>query len=76
VGTASCAWANRDGTWTIALGYKSPTADNLFASIPPAPGGVNNTLTAPGGSASNPNHLSTFWTGTSVTAFTVTWRPA
>lgn len=77
VGTADCVWNNRDGTYTIALGYINNTADNLFAEIPDenGNGGTNNALTASGGYAENPNHVSTFWTGTSSTAFTVTWKP-
>ena len=77
VATSQCAWNNHDGSWTIALGYKNPTSSNLFAEIPDANGngGPNNALTATNGSAHDPDHLSTFWTGTSLTAFTVTWSP-
>ncbi|MGH8891065.1 MAG: hypothetical protein ACRDV3_15055 [Acidothermaceae bacterium] len=77
VGTADCVWNNRDGTYTIALGYINSTADNLFAEIPDSNGngGINNALTASGGYADNPEHVSTFWVGTSNTAFTVTWKP-
>ena len=35
VGTASCAWNNKDGTWTLAVGYTNPTGSILTASIPP-----------------------------------------
>jgi hypothetical protein len=76
VGTSACAWNNGDGSWTIALGYRNPTTSNLYASIPSGgSGGANNSLTANNGSASDPDHISTFWTGTSTTAFTVTWSP-
>ena len=76
VGTASCAWNNKDGTWTLAVGYTNPTTSILTASIPPAPGGTNNAFTATSGFASNPGHPSTFNPGTYVTAFTVTWTPS
>jgi hypothetical protein len=76
VGTASCAWNNRNGTWTLAVGYTNPTASILTASIPPAPGGANNAFTATSGFASNPGHPTTFQPGTYVTAFTVTWTPS
>jgi hypothetical protein len=76
VGTASCVWNNRDGTWTLAVGYTNPTASILTASIPPAPGGANNSFTATSGFASNPGHPSTFQPGMYVTAFTVTWTPS
>lgn len=76
-GTAQCVWNNHDGSYTIALGYDNPTSSNLHAEIPDANGngGENNALTATSGSAHDPDHLSTFWTGTSQTAFTVTWSP-
>jgi hypothetical protein len=76
VGTASCAWNNKDGTWTLAVGYTNPTSSILTASIPPAPGGTNNAFTATSGFASNPGHASSFSPGTYVTAFTVTWTPS
>jgi hypothetical protein len=75
-GTAACAFDNGDGTWTIALGYDNPTKYNLYASSPASGGGSNNVLTATNGSAADPDQISTFWTGTSSTAFTVTWSPA
>src|SRR5213078_4423079 len=71
--TAKCVWNNGDGTWTMAMGYVNPTVDTMTAAIPP--GGTNNSLTATGGSAANPAHISSFPPGTSVTAFTVTWSP-
>jgi hypothetical protein len=78
VGTAKCVWNNNDGTYTLALGYTNPTADNLFASIPNTGTntGNNNALTATSGSAADPGHLATFAPGTSTTAFTVTWTPS
>lgn len=76
VGTSTCAWNNGDGTWTIALGYRNPTDFDLYAAAPAnGRGGANNALRANGGSAGNPGHITTFWTGTSTTAFTVTWTP-
>jgi hypothetical protein len=76
VGTAQCVWNNGRGSYTIALGYNNPTSSNLYASIPvDGQGGANNSLTANGGYAENPDHVSTFWTGVSETAFTVTWSP-
>jgi hypothetical protein len=78
VGTAACVWDNTNGSYTIALGYNNPTSSNLYASIPAADGtgGTNNKLTATGGTANDPDHISTFWASqTSVTAFTVTWYP-
>ena len=75
-GTSSCAWNNGDGTWTFALGYTTPTAENLYASIPDGSGGgANNSLSATNGSASASGQVSTFYPGTSQTAFTVTWSP-
>ena len=76
VGTAACAWDNGDGTWTVALGYQNPTAYDLYAAAPVGgTGGTNNALQANGGSAADPAHVSTFWSGGSSTAFTVTWTP-
>jgi hypothetical protein len=77
-GSAACVWNNQNGSYTIALGYKNPTSSNLFAAIPVnGVGGTNNKLTATNGTASDPDHLSTFWANdTSVTAFTVTWYPS
>jgi hypothetical protein len=76
VGTASCAWNNGNGSWTIALGYNNPSSSILTAAIPVnGVGGTNNALTATSGYAGDPNHISSFGLGTSVTAFTVTWSP-
>lgn len=75
-GTAQCVWNNGRGSYTIALGYDNPTSSNLYAATPVnGQGGPNNSLTANGGYAENPDHVSTFWTGVSETAFTVTWSP-
>jgi hypothetical protein len=76
VGTAKCVWNNKDGTYTMAMGYTNPSTSNLFASIPPATGaGAYNALTATSGFAGNPAHPATFVPGTYTTAFTVTWTP-
>jgi hypothetical protein len=77
VGTAKCVWNNRDGTYTLALGYTNPTVYNLYASVPNTGAGTGtyNSLTATSGFASNPSHPSTFFPGTYTTAFTVTWSP-
>jgi hypothetical protein len=78
VGTAKCVWNNKDGTYTLAVGYTNPTVDDLFASVPNTGTntGANNAFTATSGSAANPGHGSTFVPGTYTTAWTVTWTPA
>jgi hypothetical protein len=77
VGTAKCVWNNGNGTYTLAVGYTNPTAFNLFASVPNSGTGTGayNSFTATSGSAANPGHASTFYPGTYITAFTVTWSP-
>jgi hypothetical protein len=77
VGTAKCVWNNKDGTYTLAVGYTNPTVFNLFASVPNTGTGTGtyNSFTATSGSAGNPGHPNTFYPGTYTTAFTVTWKP-
>ena len=36
VGTAACVWNNKDGTYTLSMGFTNPTSQNLYASIPSA----------------------------------------
>ena len=78
VGTAKCVWNNKDGTYTLAVGYTNPTAYNLYASVPNTGTntGANNAFTATSGTAANPGHGNTFVPGTYTTAWTVTWTPA
>ncbi len=49
VGTAKCVWNNKDGTYTLAMGYTNPTTSTLFASIPSAsvPAIVNGGFESP-----------------------------
>ena len=49
VGTAKCVWNNKDGTYTLAMGYTNPTAYTLFASVPSAsvPAIVNGGFESP-----------------------------
>ncbi|MDX6206047.1 MAG: hypothetical protein QOF39_2104 [Frankiales bacterium] len=77
VGTAKCVWNNRDGTYTLAVGYTNPTEFNLFASVPNTGTGTGtyNAFTAASGSTANPGHASTLVPGVYTTAWTVTWRP-
>ena len=79
VGTAKCVWNNKDGTYTLAVGYTNPTAFNLYAVVPnttTGAAGPNNAFTATDGFAANPGHAATFYPGTYTTAWTVTWTPA
>ncbi|BEP13221.1 hypothetical protein acdb102_15320 [Acidothermaceae bacterium B102] len=79
VGTAKCVWNNKDGTYTLAVGYTNPTAYNLYAVVPNTAtntAGPNNAFTATSGFAANPGHAATFYPGTYTTAWTVTWTPA
>jgi hypothetical protein len=81
VGTAKCVWNNRNGTYTLAVGFTNPTQDILTAAVPTvigstSSGGTNNAFTATSGSAANPGHGSSFPPGTYTTAWTVTWTPS
>lgn len=75
VGTAECVWDNRNGTYTLAVGFTNPSSSDLNARIPVNGVGLNNSFSARGGFASDPAHLDTFPPGTYRTAFTVTWSP-
>jgi hypothetical protein len=77
-GTAKCVWNNKDGTYTLAVGYTNPTSNVLFASVPNTGTntGANNAFTATSGFAANPGHSTTFYIGTFTTAWTVTWTPS
>jgi hypothetical protein len=78
VGTAKCVWNNKDGTYTLAVGYTNPTQNILFASVPNTGTGTGayNAFTATSGFAANPGHGNTFNPGTFTTAWTVTWTPS
>jgi hypothetical protein len=69
VGTASCYWDNGNGTFTMALGYRNPTDSILTARAGTTNNGIYTTIVP---TYSNPGRLTTFYPGTSVTAFTMT----
>ncbi|MGH8888332.1 MAG: hypothetical protein ACRDV3_01055 [Acidothermaceae bacterium] len=72
VATASCYWDNRDGSYTIALGYVNSSDAVLTA----AAGTDYNGIVIQGSPATfdNPGRLTAFEPGTSQTAFTMTTR--
>lgn len=73
VGTASCYWNNGDGTYTVALGYINPSGEILTAAAGTDNNGIPANGTIP--TFANPGRLTTFYPGTSQTAFTMTWDP-